>query len=76
LTVEGFTTHEYEVLDTEGEVHTIRSRWMFNDSGTLVFRHGERGNSRIVAAFSTGHWVSVKLVTPKGDQSDQNSHSL
>ena len=43
-------------------MHTIESRWMFNDGGTLLFRHGERGNSRIVAAFAPGHWISVKLV--------------
>jgi hypothetical protein len=59
--VEGFVTHKYEVVDAHGETHTVESRWMFNDEGTLIFRHGERGNSRIVAAFAPGHWISVKL---------------
>lgn len=63
----GFTAHRYEVWDTDGERHTIHSRWMFNENGTLIFRHGERGNSRIIAAFGAGFWVAVKLLEPEMD---------
>lgn len=63
MTKEGFTINAYQVTDTEGEIHTIYSRWMFkDDGGDLVFRHGERGNSKIIAAFGAGRWISVKLV--------------
>jgi hypothetical protein len=66
----GFTVHKYEVIDAQGEVHNIESRWMFNDNNALIFRHGERGNSRIIAAFAPGHWISVKLVEPEISMAD------
>lgn len=59
---QGYSVNTYEVTTSDGEVHTIESRWMFHENGALLFRHGERGNSRVIAAFAPGIWLSMKVV--------------
>ena len=79
MSIQGFKVNKYEVVDSKGEVHTIESRWMFDDDGVLTFRHGERGNSRIIAAFAPGCWLYVKMIkeddNDSKDQTDQTSGS-
>ncbi len=48
----------YRIKDTLGEVFRVSADFAFENNGTLIFRRGERGNSELVASFSSGSWLN------------------
>ena len=65
----------YVVTDTNGQTHEVTCDFLFNNSGELTMRSGERGRSSVDAIFYCGMWSSCVMKKRKTGETDDRTRN-